>query len=58
MPFVPTTINPSAPSAFFTQQVSATHEALQNFKIIAVLNTPGPAKVAMEELITITVREP
>ena len=40
----------------FRKQVAATQEALKTFNTIAGLNAPGPARVAMEELISVTVR--
>ena len=42
--------------AAFCKQVTATQEALRIFNAIAVLNAPGPARIAMEELISVTVR--
>lgn len=41
--------------ALFAQQVEATREALKTFTVIAALDAPNPAKVAMAELISVTV---
>jgi hypothetical protein len=54
-----TTTPPSATSGSdfsFQRQVTATRAALSNFSVIASLNAPGPALLAMEELINVTVR--
>jgi hypothetical protein len=42
--------------AAFRKQVTATEEALKTFNAIVDLNAPGPTRIAMEELISITVR--
>jgi len=42
--------------ASFDHQIRATREALNIFLAISALNAPGPGKVAMAELINITVR--
>jgi hypothetical protein len=41
--------------AAFNKQIEAAREALKNFSAIIQLNAPGPAKLAMEELVNITV---
>jgi hypothetical protein len=46
----------SISDAAFNKQVDATRVALSNFNTISKLNAPGPAKAALEELITTTVR--
>lgn len=52
-----TTSGNNAPAdAAFQKQTAAVREALQNFTAISKLNAPGPIKMAMEELVTITVR--
>ena len=40
----------------FHKHVDAVREALVNFNAISFLNAPGPAKSAMEELLSVTVR--
>ena len=50
--------SPKAADAAFNKHTDAVREALSNFKAISFLNTTGPAKTAMEELIDITVRFP
>jgi hypothetical protein len=42
----------------FNKQVELAREALKNFNAISQLNAPGPVKLAMEELVTVTVRPP
>ena len=56
MPRRVTTSQSRVSDAAFRKQVTATQEALKVFNAIAVLNAPGPARVAMEELISVTVR--
>ena len=48
--------SPKAADAAFNKHTDAVREALSNFKAISFLNSTGPAKTAMEELIEITVR--
>lgn len=40
----------------FNKQIDTVREALKNFAAIAQLNAPGPAKLALEELIKTSVR--
>jgi hypothetical protein len=54
MPLSKTTTTES--DAAFTKQSDAVREALDNFKAISFLNAPGPTKLAMEDLVRITVR--
>ena len=47
--------SPKAADTAFNKHTDAVREALSNFKAISFLNTTGPAKTAMEELIDIMV---
>ena len=40
----------------FREHVSLVRKALRTFTFIAALDAPGPAQVAMEELIAVSVR--
>ena len=48
--------NLRAADASFNRQIDLVRESLKNFTAIVALNTLGPAKVAMEELVNLTVR--
>ena len=40
----------------FDTQVTATRDALKTFQVVTSINASGPARLALEELIDITVR--
>jgi hypothetical protein len=42
--------------AAFNKQADDVREALKNFSAISVLNAPGPTKLALEDLVNVTVR--
>ena len=42
-------------SSSFEKQAELAHEALQNFNTIRVLNAPAAIKVALTELVHVTV---
>jgi hypothetical protein len=39
----------------FDEQVAATREALKTFSVVTAINTSGPARIALEELVNATV---
>jgi hypothetical protein len=47
---------PKSADTAFNKHVNAVREALNNFNAISFLNAPGPTKIAMEELVDVTVR--
>lgn len=52
----PTKTTTPESDAAFKKQADATKEALKNFNAISFLNAPGPVKLAMEDLVKVTVR--
>ena len=40
----------------FDTQVAATRDALKTFQVVTSINVSGPARLALEELIDVTVR--